>query len=227
MNKIAKVKICKKCNKEFNSNSNGQRYCDDCRYPECANPECNKEARRNGKYCTSSCAGRHRALLGIIPSQDPIKMKKINKKKKQTMLDRYGVDHNWKDKNIHKKCMKNRENNLLKKYGIRNVSGLDWVQEKRKKTLIKNGNMYSDDFVRHKYGNDWSKISKVVRKRDNYTCQFCGKQNCKLDVHHKIKFQESQDNNRENLITLCVSCHHRIEHMINKVNKKTLEEVKV
>ncbi len=54
---------------------------------------------------------------------------------------------------------------------------------------------------------EWVKISKEIKKRDNYKCTIC-KSPKNLDVHH-IDFDE---NNHVplNLITLCRKCHKRI-----------------
>lgn len=74
-----------------------------------------------------------------------------------------------------------------------------------------------------RYGNyqkySWIKISKKIRKRDNNTCQSCGRKkgvfDKQLDVHHIIAaklfdtFEESCHN--ANLITLCTICHPKVE----------------
>lgn len=59
----------------------------------------------------------------------------------------------------------------------------------------------------------WKRMADNIRKRDNNTCQICGftDNNIKLPVHHIIPFNTSQDNNKENLITLCQSCHIKEE----------------
>lgn len=67
------------------------------------------------------------------------------------------------------------------------------------------------------YGPSWNSQRNAARKRDNYTCQYCGitedilgKQ---LDVHHIRKFrlfglpQHEQANHLDNLISLCPQCH--------------------
>lgn len=60
-------------------------------------------------------------------------------------------------------------------------------------------------------------LKELIRKRDNYTCQECGKtqeQNLKehdrkLDVHH---IDGNDTNNiEENMITYCRKCHRKIE----------------
>jgi hypothetical protein len=59
-----------------------------------------------------------------------------------------------------------------------------------------------------KYGLDWNKrLRNNVRKRDNFICKLCGiKQGKKkLSVHH-IDYNK-KNNNLNNLICLCNSCH--------------------
>lgn len=60
------------------------------------------------------------------------------------------------------------------------------------------------------YGVEFNnELKEQVRKRDNYTCQECDKTQkelgCKLDIHH-IDY-DKENNNPENLISLCRSCH--------------------
>lgn len=69
----------------------------------------------------------------------------------------------------------------------------------------------------NRYGPEWPRQRDLARARDGYTCQVCGKSenNRAHDVHHKIPFRtfESphQANRLENLVTLCHSCHRRVE----------------
>jgi len=62
---------------------------------------------------------------------------------------------------------------------------------------------------------NWRKISKEVRKRDNYRCQEeqCGGVYKKVEVHH-INFDKT-NNDYSNLITLCHKCHSQ-RHLKNK-----------
>ena len=53
----------------------------------------------------------------------------------------------------------------------------------------------------------WRKIRQQVWKRDNYTCQTCGKNNILLVAHHKIPYRISKDDSPSNLISLCSKCH--------------------
>lgn len=94
-------------------------------------------------------------------------------------------------------------------------------------TLIKNPSLMNEK-VKHwgyqkgfNYG--YSSRRCAILHRDNYTCQCCGKKNCRLEVHH-IKFKcNGGSDDEENLITLCEECHkkiHRGEIVLNKKPKK-------
>ena len=48
--------------------------------------------------------------------------------------------------------------------------------------------------------------------RDNYTCQCCGKKNCRLEVHHIVFQSNDGSDDLENLVTLCKDCHDTIHH---------------
>ena len=74
--------------------------------------------------------------------------------------------------------------------------------------------------VSYDRGPNWRKQSSLARKRDRYTCQICGKQKPIkpfFHVHHIIPFREfgieryKEANELDNLITLCVSCHMKVE----------------
>jgi endogenous inhibitor of DNA gyrase (YacG/DUF329 family) len=59
---------------------------------------------------------------------------------------------------------------------------------------------------------EWKKLAQEIRKRDNFTCQLCGKKGA-TDVHHIFPRRIKIDNSSENLITLCRSCHRKVEHL--------------
>ncbi len=73
------------------------------------------------------------------------------------------------------------------------------------------------------YGADWLKQSERVRKRDHYSCRFCGSKQefarRAFDVHHIIPFrffgiaQYKKANKLKNLITFCENCHRKAEHI--------------
>lgn len=70
-------------------------------------------------------------------------------------------------------------------------------------------------------GPNWKRRSKMARERDGHRCQICGSSE-QLHVHHIIPFDHfgyvqgenenyKQANALSNLITLCASCHGRVE----------------
>lgn len=70
-------------------------------------------------------------------------------------------------------------------------------------------------------------LREQVRRRDDYTCQICGKKwqegQRRLDVHHIDKEKEGRvgracKNNKcfDRMITLCHKCHINLEHIKEK-----------
>jgi endogenous inhibitor of DNA gyrase (YacG/DUF329 family) len=59
---------------------------------------------------------------------------------------------------------------------------------------------------------EWKKLAQQIRIRDKFICQYCGKKNA-TDVHHIIPRRIKIDNSPDNLITLCKSCHQKVEHL--------------
>ena len=90
--------------------------------------------------------------------------------------------------------------------------------------LMKNPSLMNEK-IRHwgyqkgfNYG--YSSRRSAILHRDNYTCQCCGKKNCRLEVHH-IKFKSNGGtDDEENLITLCKECHDGIHNGTVVLNKK-------
>jgi len=66
-------------------------------------------------------------------------------------------------------------------------------------------------------GQAWEKMRLLALKRDNYTCQECGKKDGRIQVHHmdgSSAFGEDANNKLENLVTLCSRCHRQC-HALN------------
>lgn len=60
----------------------------------------------------------------------------------------------------------------------------------------------------------WKIIAELVRFRDDYTCIECGKYPS-FQVHHIIPWRLSGDDSFLNLITLCRSCHMKLDRELN------------
>ena len=46
--------------------------------------------------------------------------------------------------------------------------------------------------------------------RDRYTCQCCGKKNCRVEAHHIVFRSKNGSNDLENYVTLCEDCHKAV-----------------
>lgn len=72
------------------------------------------------------------------------------------------------------------------------------------------------------HGWRWRALRREVYERDGWTCQDCGerclntkdsrsKPKLKIQAHHKIPRRYGGTDDLENLVTLCMSCHHKRE----------------
>lgn len=94
----------------------------------------------------------------------------------------------------------------------------NWMTQHRKG---ENNPAYKTGRVLANRGSGWQTKREVVKKRDGYKCQICGrkpKQNEKrvISVHHIKPYREfkssDEANAMSNLITLCRKCHDKVEH---------------
>lgn len=75
--------------------------------------------------------------------------------------------------------------------------------------------------MKNNYPANWNQIIKLVKKRDNFTCQDCKKtylpNSPYLQVHHIIELSKGGSNEPINLITLCSFCHtKKHKHLLKK-----------
>lgn len=66
----------------------------------------------------------------------------------------------------------------------------------------------------------WVERSREIMKRDNFTCQLCGKNHVRLNVHHirYIKGKDYWDYPDELLMTVCETCHAKIHGKFNSAD---------
>ncbi len=57
--------------------------------------------------------------------------------------------------------------------------------------------------------------TKRIKERDNFHCRICGYSE-ELQVHHIVPWHLTQDNSRENLVTLCRGCHKKMHDLLRK-----------
>ncbi len=103
------------------------------------------------------------------------------------------------------------------------------IETKRKMSLTSGGTGISRE--NSEYGAEFdNSLKEQVRFRDNYKCKECGcsqvENGRQLDVHH-IDYNK-KNNNMNNLIALCISCHGKIrinrEYWIKYFKKREYEK---
>ena len=94
-------------------------------------------------YCSKKCS-----------MNDPEVFKKVVFKSKETMLKKYGVEHQSQLKEVQEKIKKT----CLKKYGVKHSSQLKEIKEKTKNTCLK------------KYGGNAPASSKIIQEKIKNTC---------------------------------------------------------
>ena len=58
---------------------------------------------------------------------------------------------------------------------------------------------------------EWRQARTACMERDDYTCQDCGATDRRLNAHHIVARRNGGNEELENLVALCISCHHKRE----------------
>ena len=146
----------------------------------------------------------------MVFKKDNIPWNKNLTKETDERLRKYGIkiSNSKKGCTIWNKNLTKENDTRVKKYSETRIKlGL---------SKVKNNPWFIDgNSGERNYGKEWEKIRELVRKRDNYVCQRCGKttkENGKqLSVHHIIPFRKSKSHTLNNLTTLCIACHNIVE----------------
>lgn len=78
------------------------------------------------------------------------------------------------------------------------------------KSMEKDPNFTEKHISYWKFGEIPKSVQRDVLERDHHECQICRSKK-DIQIHHIIKQKNGGNNNEDNLVTLCSSCHRHIE----------------
>jgi len=164
--------------------------------------EVQKHAEDRRVCCSNECAGKRRSKIFVGENH-------------QNYTERIEIDCSWCGETLERlECRTKLHDNQFCDVGCY----AKWVSENKSG---KNHYKYKPESEKE-YGKGWNEEKREsVRKRDNRVCQSCGEEASgyfdKLDVHHiepADTFNSDEKRNaKENLISLCRSCHPKWEQM--------------
>lgn len=181
-----------------------------------------------GHFCHCSCKGRikvksHHRWYGI-PKYLPGHNRRGKHPDRPNMR---GENNPAKRPEVRKKIRESKKGRNNPMYGKRGkdcpLYGRHHTKEhiqKQKETIANNGGRKGElngnwqrGISKLPYPFDFNEeLKKLIRKRDNYTCQLCGRtqeeEGRKLDVHHIDYIKENLNPN--NLTSLCRSCNAKV-----------------
>lgn len=89
-------------------------------------------------------------------------------------------------------------------------------------------NWKGGDYIYDLYGPNWSENRELALERDSYSCAICGNDDRRLEVHHitprrelyidNLSVFEDGVNDLDNLVTLCVDHHAKLEGELKDCN---------
>lgn len=178
---------------------------------------CNKTelvppSRKDRNFCSSSCRAKHYA--------------KIITEKQKNQVETFC---NNCSKKFNKKASDIKNLNFCKS------SCMYEYYSKEKLFTNKNSGTWNGGKKTY-YGENWLSQRRIVRKRDNYTCQKCGitedEYGQELSFHHIIPFVMFDDfleaNIDDNLVSVCEPCHRKIhsgENHPSKFFKNSVDDI--
>jgi len=106
-----------------------------------------------------------------------------------------------------------------RKISVANTGKKKSEEHRRKHIGLNNSQWKNGISLENKPSELTDEYKQAIRKRDNFTCQFCGHTNNgekqKLDIHH---IDEDRHNNcPDNILTLCRDCHAETRTIGDKV----------
>jgi hypothetical protein len=199
-------KRCSKCKEvkpitEFTTDINRR----DGYYPQCK--QCRAEYSRN-KYLIH----KERILLQSKEYYDNNKSSIADRHK------RWYLDNKDAVTDSHKKYYEDNKESILlqdKQYYEENKTRILAYQKQykrdNKEKINKWRRSHTVESQQWRFTNEAYKWKLAVYARDNYTCQHCGKNHCKIHAHHIKPAKDFEDLRFDisNGICLCVECHKK------------------
>lgn len=202
------TKTCPYCRIVFTSRASAKKFCSQsCAQKNRAKAEnkpilvckiCGKTFQRyrslKSQFCSLACAGKSNAII----QQGRI----LKPNSYVTMECPYcGKEFTRRKCHVRAGCLAFCSKPCSHEYHSRRLSGANHPR-------------YIDGKVRER-GDNWHVQRRLAKKRDNRTCQICGSHH-KLNVHHIRAYRLfngdwQSANELSNLITLCKSCHLKVE----------------
>lgn len=148
------------------------------------------------KYCSSKCANK---VSSNLKNEQRNKFKIMAKAQKGI---KYSEDHKKNISKAKKETWQNKEYRLLKRNQMEKIYEKMRNRKPEEHPNWKGGISFEDYDLNF---ND--KLKRLIRERDNYTCQLClsPQYDIAFDVHH-IDYNK-KNSIIDNLITLCHRCH--------------------
>lgn len=194
---IQRVAICAQCGKEFTWEKKGRERKD----PQYCSQACHYASGK--KKCVCKMCGKE---FTVIKSQKGIYCSRECSENDRDLSKTKTFVCQWCGKEFNEWAYRNPtlcSNQCRSEYG----------------GSIRGKQLYNGGSVKSR-GMNWKKQARAARKRDNYTCQVCGRNgyvhHFRVQVHHIIPFREFNGNYESanslyNLVSLCPSCHPKVE----------------
>jgi hypothetical protein len=177
------IKVCTQCGKEFKSYQK-RKYCSQF---------CNYDSKRIDVKC--------------INCEEIFKVPNA-KRSRVFCSKKCQHEHNSKTNTVKKLCEEcEKEYTVCKARHKSRYCSMVCVAKARKHFFKGELNPRWLGGVSGYRGEDWGVQRNKAIKRDKYTCQICGDQLAKLDIHHITPYRISKSNELKNLICLCSKCH--------------------
>lgn len=203
--KTMKEYICDQCGKKFVFNANDRRY---------------KLHFCNQKCYTLWQTGRKRE--GYVPAPHTQEFKDDLSERMRGNQYRKGILHTEEDK---RKMSEGVRKNLVEHPEIRKRRSENARGERNSNWRSGSAKLEFEEAFGVTIP-EWDAITKEVRERDGFICQYCGKPRS-TNVHHIIPRRIGIDNQTHNLITLCSSCHFLVEHKTSKCLEHDIDPITI